>query len=85
MTQYKGTLQGNRDEVSRLGTYKSGLQASVAGLNISVRLDLQHINGKDIVSVYLADRSPGFDSTERLYARLTEGELVFPGQQPQTR
>lgn len=53
MAHFRGTLLGNRGEASRLGSAKSGIQASVNGRNVGVNVvaDVDPDTGKDVVTV----------------------------------
>jgi len=77
MAQFRGTIQGNRSEVSRLGSKNSGLRVSANGWNIGVDVHLSHVDGKDVVVVYLTNGSSG-DSLQypKSLGRFVEGELT---------
>jgi len=53
MARYLGSIQGNRNQVTRLGTPRSGISAHVRGWDIGARVTI-YVNGdgKDEVTVY---------------------------------
>ncbi len=53
MAQFRATIEGTRGPASRLGTKDSGLLVTANGWNIGVRVDLDHINGEDIITICL--------------------------------
>ncbi len=53
MAQFRGTLQGNRGDASRLGTKSSGLRVTANGWNIGAVVTLDHRNGEDVIHVGL--------------------------------
>lgn len=59
MAQFRGTLQGNRGETSRLGSKKSGLKAQLNGWNIGCDIEIHHEDGVDKVKVYKTSGSNG--------------------------
>lgn len=52
MAQFRGTIQGNRGEASRLGTKNGGLTVTANGWDTGVRVELSHRMGVDHVLVY---------------------------------
>ena len=59
MAQFKGTLSGNRGQVSRLGSKKSGMIAIVNSWNQGVKIIADHIDGEDVFTVFLTGGSNG--------------------------
>lgn len=57
MARFIGTVQGNRKEVSRCGTAKSGLTTICNGWDIGARCELQVINNVDQITIYLTSGS----------------------------
>lgn len=54
MAHFYATIQGNRGEVSRMGTASSGILADIASRSGSVHVELwQHENGKDYATISL--------------------------------
>jgi len=76
MAQFRGTIQGCRGEVSRLGGKESGLRVTANGWHIGIRVELDHVNGKDIVTAYLTGGSNGRNMQSRQIGRFVEGELT---------
>ena len=74
MAQFRGTIQGNRGRASRLGTKNSGLSVSANGWHIGVRVELDHVDSKDIATVYLTGGSSGRNMKSRELGRFVEGE-----------
>ena len=52
MAQFRGIMQGQRGQVSRLGSKKSGLTARVDGWHSGIEIIASHVNGEDIFEVY---------------------------------
>jgi hypothetical protein len=61
MAQFRGTLKGNRGQASRLGTKRTGLEATANGCNIGVDIELVHnaTTEKDELRVWLTGGSNG--------------------------
>ena len=57
MAQFRGTIQGNRGEASRLGTKSSGMYAEINGWNKGIRVTASHKDGKDYFWVQETGRS----------------------------
>lgn len=53
MAHFRGTVQGNRSETSRLGTKSSGLESHLNGwdLGVSVFLDYSIEDARDIATI----------------------------------
>ena len=51
MAQFRGTVEGQRGEASRLGSKSSGLTVTANGWNIGVRVFVEHIDGRDVIHV----------------------------------
>ena len=71
MAHFRATIQGNRGMASRLGTKKTGLQASVNGWNVGVTVEALHINGEDTINVFITG---GSTSGKQSYTAFTIGE-----------
>jgi len=52
VAHYRALIQGNRGEVSRLGTKKSGMKAVVNAWGIGVKVEVQYENGENVFRVY---------------------------------
>ncbi len=52
MARFRATIQGQRGEVSRLGSSKSGITARVNGWNAGIRVEAESNGGKDVFRVY---------------------------------
>ena len=58
MARFRGTVQGNRTEASRLGTPSSGLEAAADGWDLGCELKVYvGRDGEDQVRVYLTGGS----------------------------
>lgn len=58
MARFRGTLQGNRGDASRLGTAKSGLRVTANGWNIGATVDLfVNDKGEDVLEISLTGGS----------------------------
>ncbi len=64
MAHFYGEIQGNRGSTSRIGTKNSGIEASIRGWNIGVRVQLFHSNGRDTIRIYKTTGSHGNDKAE---------------------
>lgn len=73
MTQFYGSMQGNRGQATRMGTKESGFDAHIRGWDIGCRVVLRHIDGKDRLSVFRTGGSHGH-KPEKLIASFTDGE-----------
>ena len=67
MAQFRGTVEGNRSQASRLGTKNSGLVTSANGWNIGINVCLSHIDGEDHVRVFLTGGSNGRYSDKLIF------------------
>ena len=79
MSQFKGTVSGNRQtEASRQGSKNSGLITECNGWDAGIRVEARHVKGHDIFDVYATGGSHGGKS--RHIATLTdppEGEATI--------
>ncbi|AEL17687.1 hypothetical protein CUCO_81 [Mycobacterium phage Cuco] len=64
MAQFRGTLEGNRQMVSRLGSKASGLVVTANGWNIGAEIVLDHVDGKDLVRVFKTSGSNALTGRE---------------------
>jgi hypothetical protein len=64
MAHFYASIQGNRGEATRCGSKSSGIEGHIRGWNIGARVTVDHIEQKDIVSVYLTRGSNGYGSTQ---------------------
>ena len=73
MAQFRGTVQGNRSQSSRLGHKTSGLTTECNGWNIGVRCYAYHDEetGKDIIKVTRTSGS-SYHGTSEVIAIITE-------------
>lgn len=51
MAHFLGEVTGT-SSVTRTGTKASGISANVRGWNVGVAVDIRHVNGVDVVTVY---------------------------------
>lgn len=78
MAHFRGTIQGNRGEASRLGTKKSGLLADLNGWNIGVKINcFVGINGEDVIHVYKTSGSNGGKPNEFICTINEGGEINY--------
>jgi len=54
MSHFYGTVEGNRSPATRCGHKTSGIQTAAASYEGSVRVSIEHVDGKDIATVRLA-------------------------------
>ena len=73
MAQYRGTVEGNRSQTSRLGHKTSGLTTECNGWNIGVRCYAYYDEetGKDVIEVRQTHGS-GYGGHTKLIATITE-------------
>jgi len=71
MAQFYASIKGNREEATRMGTKESGIYGYIRGWNIGVRVEMMHIDGKDICRVYKTSGSNG-SSGSKLIAEYKE-------------
>lgn len=57
MAHFRGGIRGQRGEETRLGSKQSGLRVFADGWNFGVTVNLDHVNGKDVASIYLTGGS----------------------------
>ncbi|KKL25198.1 hypothetical protein LCGC14_2407700 [marine sediment metagenome] len=59
MAQFRATIRGNREEASRLGTKKSGIEAHINGWFVGVAIYAAHdvSNNQDRFSIYITSGS----------------------------
>ena len=59
MAQFYGEVTGNRGRASRMGTANSGMYAHIRGWDIGVRVSINDVNGKDVVTIWKTSGSNG--------------------------
>ena len=59
MAHYYMSAKGNRKERTCCGTKGSGISAHVRGWNIGARVEISHVDGKDVVRVIRTGGSNG--------------------------
>ena len=61
MAQFRATIRGNREEASRLGTKKSGIEAHINSWVVGVAIYAAHdvSNKEDRFSIYITSGSSG--------------------------
>lgn len=64
MAHFIGYLNGARGEASRLGTKASGVTARARGWDIGGAAQVEHVNGDDIVRLYVDGGSNSGRSAE---------------------
>ena len=73
MAHFIGIVQGNRGEVSRLGSRSSNMDAMAQGWKIGGRVSAFHKNGKDYIS-FTVDGGSGGGASRVLAGVFTLGE-----------
>lgn len=76
MAQFRATIQGQRGEVSRLGSRKSGITARINGWHSGIRVEAFERNGLDCFDVYQTGGSTGGDSV--YLGHLVGGKFLTP-------
>lgn len=51
MAQFRGTVEGNRGEASRLGHKTSGLVTECNAWDIGIKCQAHHRNGEDVIEI----------------------------------
>lgn len=59
MARFRGTVQGNRGEASRLGHVTTGLSVTARGWSTGVDVECKVENNKDVFYVYKVNPSQG--------------------------
>lgn len=78
MARFRGTIQGNRQEASRLGSISSGLEGVLNGWEMGVSVQLYvDSQGRDRANIWLTPGSAG-RGRDKLLARIVlhEGRPV---------
>jgi hypothetical protein len=57
MARFRGTIQGQRGQASRLGSAKSGLTVNVNGWNVGIQVFAEDSDWQDRFEVYLTGGS----------------------------
>ena len=52
MPQFYASIQGDKRQVNRLGTERSGIFGHVRGIASGVRIVGDHVNGRDVFNIY---------------------------------
>ncbi len=60
MARFRGTMAGNRGQVSRLGTKSSGISAKINGWNSGVNIEARVENDDDVFYIYPTSGSDGY-------------------------
>jgi hypothetical protein len=64
MAHFYASIQGNRDEATRMGSKGSGMTGYIRGWNIGARVAVRHEDGRDVVRVYRTSGSSGAGGSE---------------------
>jgi len=73
VAQFRATIRGSREEASRLGTKKSGIEAHINGWSAGVAIYAAHdvSNKEDRFSIYITSSSSG--GNESFIGEVREG------------
>ena len=71
MAQFRGSMEGQRGSTSRLGSKKSGFNATINGWDWGIRVIATHVDGKDVFRVWRTGGSTGA-TPETLIAEIVE-------------
>jgi len=76
MSQFYGSMQGDRKEVTRRGNKNSGFVGHIRGWDVGARVEMHHneTTGQDEVKIYLIGGSGG-RSSDRLMGTYTAENL----------
>lgn len=72
MARFYGSMQGNRGVVTRIGTPSSGISGHLRGWDVGVRIEIQDVDGHDVIRVYQTDGSNGSQSSDKLIAEFSD-------------
>lgn len=64
MAQFRGTIYSGKGETSRLGHRATGMQVVLNGWHGGVSVVAQHVNGKDVFSVFKTGGANGDTEVE---------------------
>lgn len=77
MAQFLGSVQGQRGEVTRLGSKSSGLTVKANGWTTGIRVDASHEDGKDVFRIYRTAGS-GYSLSTQLVAMVDHDGNILP-------
>jgi len=77
MARFRGTVKGNREETSRLGTITSGIQVTCNGWNLGVTVTgmVDRETGEDKFRIEITGGSTNPYSNETMWITTKEGKL----------
>lgn len=75
MAHFRGTIQGNRGEASRLGSRAGGLQVTCNGWHDGIKVVAAVINDRDVFEVYSNGGSNG-DGLQLYIGMVVNGKFV---------
>lgn len=75
MAQFRGIVQGNRGEASRLGSKSSGMRTDCDTWDVGVMCHAQHANGQDLINVYRTSGSGSALSTRWIATVYPDGTI----------
>jgi hypothetical protein len=64
MAHFYASIQGNRGEATRMGSKDSGITGHIRGWNVGARVNIDHVDGVDVVRVYRTTGSNARGSSE---------------------
>lgn len=62
MAHFYASIEGSRGMATRAGTKNSGMIGHIRGWDIGARVELSHVDGRDVVRVYRTGGSNGYRS-----------------------
>lgn len=75
MAQFRGTVEGNRSQVSRLGHKTSGLATECNAWDVGVSCFADHKDGKDVINITITGGSNRAGLTQILGWVDSEGNI----------
>lgn len=70
MSRFYAEIQGNGGSATRMGTKDSGIKGHIRGWHLGARVDVDNVDGEDVVEIQATGGSAGYWSRRLLTLRL---------------
>ena len=77
MAHFRGTVEGQTQEVSRLGNAKSGIHITASGWDIGVEAHGREELGKDVFNIYINGGSNHGKSPRKIASVWADGSIYL--------